>query len=128
MADKPRKLFQWKDRYWRTVRSAVQASTLPLFLFLFVRTVRGGVPRGPETCSCTWTPLAMLAGLLASKTYVTGMALALLTIVLTILFGRAWCGWICPLEGTTLDIFHPLRWKNTQPSIPEAPAGSSTSC
>ncbi len=122
MADKPRKLFQWKDRYWRTVRSAVQASALALFLFLFVRTVRGGIPPLAGNLFLHLDPLAMLAGLLASKTYIAGMALALLTLLLTILFGRAWCGWLCPL-GTILDLFHPRRWKNKQPSIPEGTRG-----
>ncbi|MBN2083660.1 MAG: 4Fe-4S binding protein [Anaerolineales bacterium] len=122
MADEPRKPFQWKDRYWRVARSAVQAVALALFLFLFLRTVRGGVPPQAGSLFLHLDPLAMLAGLLASKAYVRGMALALLTVLLTILLGRVWCGWICPL-GTTLDLFHPRRWKNKQPSIPEAARG-----
>jgi polyferredoxin len=31
----------------------------------------------------------------------------LIVVLLTLVFGRAWCGWLCPL-GTTLDLF-PLR-------------------
>ena len=118
MAEKPRPRFQWKDRYWRIVRSAVQGSALVFFLYLFVRTVRGGLPPTSANLFLRLDPLAMLAGLLASRSFVAGMALALLTLLLTIFFGRAWCGWLCPL-GTTLDLFHPRRWKNKQPSIPE---------
>jgi polyferredoxin len=122
LADRPRSPFNWKDRYWRPVRSAVQALALLLFLFLFLRTVRGGVPAQAGSLFLHLDPLAMLAGLLAGKAYVKGMALALLTLGLTIFFGRAWCGWICPL-GTTLDIFHPRRWKNKQPAVAEGARG-----
>jgi MauM/NapG family ferredoxin protein len=120
LAEKPRSRFQWKDRYWRIVRGSVQGLALILFLFLFVRTVRDGVPPQAATLFLRLDPLAMLGGWLAAKTYVAGTALALLTIGLTILAGRAWCGWLCPL-GTVLDLFHPRRWKNKQPVLPESP-------
>jgi MauM/NapG family ferredoxin protein len=120
LADRSRSPFKWKDRYWRIIRSAVQAVALALFLFLFLRTVREGVKPEAASLFLRLDPLAMLAGLLAAKAYVKGMALALLTIGLTILFGRVWCGWLCPL-GTTLDIFHPRRWKNKQPAFGESP-------
>jgi polyferredoxin len=44
--------------------------------------------------------------------------LAILTVIATVVFGRAWCGWICPL-GTTLDIFsakHPSIKKKGESS------------
>jgi polyferredoxin len=52
-------------------------------------------------------PLAVLAHLLASRTFLVGSTLALITVALTLALGRVWCGWLCPL-GTTLDLF-PLR-------------------
>jgi MauM/NapG family ferredoxin protein len=122
LAEKPRVRFQWKDRYWRILRGAVQALALALFLFLFLRTVREGLPPQVDGLFMRFDPLAMLANLLSAKQYVAGTALALLTVILTILLGRAWCGWICPL-GTTLDLFHPRRWKNKQPAIPESSRG-----
>jgi polyferredoxin len=48
-------------------------------------------------------PLLVLSHALASRTLLTGSALALLTVFATLIFGRAWCGWLCPL-GTTLDL------------------------
>jgi polyferredoxin len=48
-------------------------------------------------------PLAMMAHLLASRTLLVGSALALITVALTLLLGRTWCGWLCPL-GTLLDL------------------------
>ncbi|MBN1440481.1 MAG: 4Fe-4S binding protein [Anaerolineales bacterium] len=119
MADKPRRLPLWKPRYWRTVRGAVQALALGLFLYLFLRTVRGGVPPEAAGLFLRLDPLAMAAALLSSKTLFAGAGLALITLALTAAAGRAWCGWLCPL-GTTLDLFHPRRWKNQQPSIPDS--------
>ena len=118
MADKPRPRFQWKDRYWRTVRSAVQALTLALFLFLFLRTVRGGCPPAGRQPVPAPGSAGDAGGDPRLEPCVAGTALALIILLLTLVFGRAWCGWLCPL-GTVLDLFHPRRWKNKQPSIPE---------
>jgi MauM/NapG family ferredoxin protein len=122
LADRPRALPRWKDRYWRILRSAVQGIALAFFLYLFLRTVRGGVPPEITNLFPRLDPLTGLANLLAAKTLVEGTTVALITIGLTLIAGRAWCGWICPL-GTALDMFHPLRWKNKQPAIPEASRG-----
>ncbi len=55
-------------------------------------------------------PLLILANLFSSRVFLAGSALALLTILLTLVFGRAWCGWVCPL-GTLLDLFSLKRWR-----------------
>jgi MauM/NapG family ferredoxin protein len=122
LADGPRLPFRWKARYWRTARALVQAAALGLFLFIFVRTVRGGVPPQAAGLFLRLDPLAMLASLLSAKVYVAGTALALLTLGSAVLLGRAWCGWLCPL-GTTLDVFSPRRWKGKQPPLPESLRG-----
>lgn len=70
-------------------------------------------------------PLTMLAQSLASRKFLAGSAVALIVLTLTILFGRAWCGWLCPL-GTVLDLF-PLRKASSRISdLPErlGPQGS----
>jgi polyferredoxin len=54
-------------------------------------------------------PLLMLAASLAGRTLVAGAWLALLTLGLTLMLGRVWCGWLCPL-GTLLD------WFTTRPA------------
>jgi polyferredoxin len=64
-------------------------------------------------------PLVILSQTLASRTFLAGSLLALVTIVLTLLLGRVWCGWFCPV-GTILD-WLPLRsWKKNKPKITEA--------
>jgi len=67
-------------------------------------------------------PLVMLSQILASRTFLTGSLLALITILLTLLLGRVWCGWFCPV-GTILD-WIPLRtWKKQQPKVSEGVRG-----
>jgi MauM/NapG family ferredoxin protein len=58
-------------------------------------------------------PLAMLSHLLASRAILAGSALALSVVALSLLLGRVWCGWLCPL-GTLLD-WLPLHRARPQP-------------
>jgi polyferredoxin len=51
-------------------------------------------------------PLLMLAASLAGRTLVAGAWLAVAVLTLTLVFGRVWCGWLCPL-GTVLDWITP---------------------
>jgi MauM/NapG family ferredoxin protein len=122
LADKPRALFRWKNRYWRLLRSAVQGFALVLFLYFFLRTARDGISPSLANIFPRLDPLLGLTNLLSAKALVAGSALALLVIALSLVFGRAWCGWICPL-GTTLDLFHPRRWKSRQPPITDGARG-----
>jgi polyferredoxin len=61
----------------------------------------------------------MLAGTISSRAFLAGSGIALLVVVLSFVFGRAWCGWLCPL-GTVLDLF-PLK-ASTRKAIPEPPS------
>lgn len=97
----------WTPRRWLRLRHGVQALALVAFVALFVWSRRGGWPASWVNAPMRLDPLAMLAHLLASRTFLAGSALALVTVVLTLALGRVWCGWLCPL-GTILDWF-PLR-------------------
>ncbi len=91
------------------VRRTVQWLALFAFLAAFVMAQRGGWPPGVANLPMRLDPLAMLANLLSSRAFLAGSSLALITLLLTIAFGRSWCGWLCPL-GTILDLL-PLRGK-----------------
>ena len=64
-------------------------------------------------------PLAMLAHALSSRTFLVGSTLALLVLLLTLVCGRAWCGWLCPL-GTLLDLFSLDWWRGRREAPPDS--------
>jgi len=105
----------------------VQCAALLVFVALFVESRRGGWPGSVVNFPLRLDPLAMLTHLLASRTVLAGsalrqaqdVALALITVVMTLALGRVWCGWLCPL-GTLLDLFSLRRWRGER----EAPADS----
>jgi polyferredoxin len=107
---------------WVTARKAVQYSTLLFFIVLFIWSQRDGWPANVVDVPVRLDPLLMLSHLIASRTFLAGSALALIVLLLTLVFGRAWCGWICPL-GTTLDLF-PLRRRDGRRRAP-AKAGAA---
>jgi polyferredoxin len=88
---------------WITARKIVQAVSLGVMVVLFVLSQRGGWPASWVSTPMRMDPLLILMQFLASHTWLAGSSLALITLLLTLLFGRAWCGWICPL-GTVIDL------------------------
>ncbi len=52
-------------------------------------------------------PLMALALMVSSRTFIALWLLAFVTIAATVVFGRVWCGWICPL-GTVIE-YAPTR-------------------
>lgn len=106
-----------RDRFL-LLRRAVQYGALAAFLALIVAARRGGWPPAIVHAPLRLDPLATLAYLFASHTLPAGSALALITLVLTLALGRAWCGWLCPL-GTVLDLF------TLRPRTAEAPRRDS---
>jgi polyferredoxin len=116
---KPRRKVDWTARRWILLRQVVQYLALLVFVALFVWSRRGGWPANLVNLPMRLDPLATLAHLLASRALLAGSALALITVALTLVFGRAWCGWLCPL-GTLLDLFSLRRWRGKR----EAPADS----
>lgn len=87
--------------YWHRWRQAAQALTFVLFLALALMTLQGVTPFFHDLFF-DLNPLVGMAAMLAGKTLLLGMMWMLFTLLLTLVLGRAWCGWICPL-GTVLD-------------------------
>ena len=88
---------------WSRLRRLVQIAVLVGFVSLTVggpALGRAWIPTGPLS---QLDPLVGLSAVLGSRAVIAFWAAGLLTIAMTLVLGRAWCGWICPL-GTLLDI------------------------
>ena len=103
---------------WKWWRRAAQLLCLGLFLWLFRKTESDGGP----TIACAANilfrldPLVAASAVLAGVKFIAALWPALVTVALTLVLGRFFCGWVCPL-GTLLDIAsHALPEKNTPPN------------
>ncbi|GAB7026602.1 4Fe-4S binding protein [Geotalea toluenoxydans] len=78
---------------------------LILFLFLFVQTEYRGNDTIPAAINSFFRadPLVLASYLAAVRSFTWLLLPALLVIVFTLILGRFFCGWICPL-GTFLDL------------------------
>ena len=100
---------------WVIARKITQATAFMIFFMAVVFSRQNGLPTDLADFTIRLSPLAMLSQLLSSKTFLTGSTLSLILLVSSLIFGRAWCGWLCPL-GTILDLFNfPKRKIAKQP-------------
>lgn len=85
----------------RRLRPWVQALMFILFVAVFV--AAGRVSFLPADLFFRLNPLTGLVGMLAARRLVPAMLVGgLITLALTVVAGRVWCGWLCPL-GTVID-------------------------
>ena len=111
--DKPKK----KQRYlpltlWRRLSQTI---FLLLFFFLFIKTDYTGSDELEYAVNILFRidPLLAACVMLAVKTVVALMLPALIVILLTLILGRFFCGWVCPM-GALIDLFHPLLTPRTK--------------
>jgi MauM/NapG family ferredoxin protein len=94
----------WK--HWRRVRQAVQILTLAFYIYLLFAALQRRVTAAALTPLADLffrlDPLAALTAMVSVRAWIPRLALALTTLGLTLLLGRVWCGWLCPL-GTLLE-------------------------
>ena len=102
---------------WRRIRQAVQIIALLLFLYLLLGTQQGNTSFLPHDLFFRINPLAGISAMLTSRSWIAPMAWGLATLLLTIVLGRVWCSWVCPL-GTLLDWTPSRRPKRSNPDIP----------
>jgi polyferredoxin len=102
-------------RRLRVIRRIVQVGFLALFLYLIVRTAEPLDVPVPANSFLRMSPFLAVTATLSARTVVVLFIPALVVIVVTIVLGRVFCGWVCPL-GTTLDISDRFlhRWRRTQ--------------
>ena len=93
-----------KLRHWRRLS---QILCFILFLFLFIKTDYSGANELPYAVNILFRidPFLAASVSLATKTLISLMWPSLIFVGLTIIFGRFFCGWICPM-GSLLDSIH----------------------
>jgi polyferredoxin len=92
------------------LRRLVQTASLVLFAYLFLETVYHPINRAGEhvTLFFDLDPLVLLSAWLGSHTIIPALLLSLVTVGVTLLLGRVFCGWVCPL-GTVHTLASTLR-------------------
>lgn len=100
-----RRRFSWRDLIAaRNFRRAVQLASLGLFLALFFTTVYPLRSPIPVDAFLRLSLLNTLSAMLSAREFIGHLLIwALVILVATVLLGRIFCGWICPL-GVIIDI------------------------
>jgi len=98
-----KKLVTWSR--WRRVRRAVQILAFALYIYLLFAALQRRAAFPLADLFFRLNPLAASSAMIADRAWIPRLALALITLALTLLLGRVWCGWICPL-GTLLEWVH----------------------
>jgi MauM/NapG family ferredoxin protein len=78
-------------------RNISQAFFLGLFLWLLFRADFERIEEYAVSLFLELDPLSAVATMLSSWTLYSGMILALIVVIVTLLLGRVFCGWFCPL-------------------------------
>ncbi len=87
----------------RNLRRISQLTCLALFLFLLTRASYPLTEAYPVDVFPRLSPLLGVVASVASRGVATAFWPALFVVAATLILGRAFCGWVCPM-GTTLDI------------------------
>lgn len=93
-----------KRRKAKTLQRAVQALSLLLFFYLLWKAafpIADSFP--PADTFLLLDPSAGLTAALAARAWLPSLLLGLALLLVSLIFGRIFCGYICPL-GTTLDL------------------------
>lgn len=94
----------------QNLRRGSQAVFLLLFMFLFLQTESTGRDElgYPVKIFLDFDPLILITTLLSAHTVEKAFYLSLIMIVITLVIGRVFCGWVCPL-GTLNNMVSSLR-------------------
>ncbi|MFQ5877700.1 MAG: AmmeMemoRadiSam system protein B, partial [Acidobacteriota bacterium] len=114
----PRRRGRGRPISWpRVFRIVYQASFLLLFVGTLALMTEEGIRRFPVRWLFHLDPLAALAVLVSSWILPAAFLWSLALVALTVVFGRAFCGWLCPV-GTMnhLISWATRRWRRGPPA------------
>lgn len=101
---------------WRWFRRAAQLLILLLFVYLLLGIRKDGSTILPFDFFFIIDPLAGISAMVSGRTLILSMLIGgTIILLLTLVFGRFWCGWLCPM-GTVLD-WTRLRRRFQRPSV-----------
>ncbi len=86
----------------KTVRRVSQIFFLLFFLLLFLSATYPLKFKIPVDFFFRLDPLLAISSMVSARAFISTFIWALFILILTIVLGRFFCGWVCPL-GTTLD-------------------------
>jgi MauM/NapG family ferredoxin protein len=92
--------FTWTHA--RRTRQAVQVLAFALYIYLLFAALQRRAAFPLADLFFRLDPLAGIAAMVSGRAWMPRLGLALLTLGLTLVLGRVWCGWLCPL-GTLLE-------------------------
>jgi len=92
-----------RDKYHLLLRWVIQVFFLSLFIYFFIQT-RYGIAVISQDFFFRFDPLILIVTSIAYRTIISAALLSVILLIGTLIFGRFFCGFICPL-GTTIDVF-----------------------
>ena len=84
--------------FWRTI----QLISLILFLSLLALAISSAITPTPLDLFLLLDPALIALTAISARIFTIAFIPAVLVLIITLLFGRIFCGYICPM-GTTLD-------------------------
>jgi MauM/NapG family ferredoxin protein len=105
----------WRNARW--LRRTVQVASLLFFLVLAFGTLQRYALRLPADAFFRFDPLTALGAMIAGRQWLWHLSLAFITVVATVIVGRVWCGWFCPM-GTVLEYVRFKKARRRQKRLP----------
>lgn len=96
------------------IRKSSQAVFLALFIYILLFSPKAFLP---SDIFFKTDPLITFVVSISTRVAIPGIALSFAMLILTLIFSKFFCGWVCPL-GTILDLTGRLNRKRTPREIP----------